>query len=82
MKDSEYILLEDDLGNTQKFAVVDVLEYQGSEYVILLPDDEDANEFMILLIDTDSSGEEIYVGIDDDSLVEEVFEVFKEKHEI
>ena len=51
----EIITLEDDLGNEQEFEFLDVVEYNGDEYIILLPvegEDEEQNEVMILRIDS------------------------------
>ena len=80
MKDDSVILLEDDLGNTEEFFVMDVIRYEGLEYVVLLSNSEDTDEFVILRIDETDDGDEVYLGLDDDSLIDEVFEIFKKNH--
>ena len=76
------IILNDEEGNEVEFEFLDLIEYEGEEYVVLLPndEDEDAGEVVILkLEDTDSEDEESYVSVDDEDVLKAVFEIFKEK---
>ena len=76
------IILNDEDGNEVKFEFLDLIEYSGEEYVILLPveEDEDADEVVILKgEDTDSEEEESYVGVDDQEVLNAVFAIFKDK---
>ena len=76
------IVLNDEDGNDVKFEFLDLIEYSGEEYVILLPmeEEEEADEVVILKVeDTDSENEETYVGVDDQEVLNAVFEIFKEK---
>ena len=77
------IVLNDENGEEIEFEFLDLIEYEGEEYVVLLPndeDDEDAGEVVILkLEDTDSEDEESYVSVDDEDVLKAVFEIFKEK---
>lgn len=73
------VTFEDDLGNEQDFIIMDVVEYLDDEYVVLLPDDENADEFTILKIQNDEDGE-TYAGIEDDKVINDVFELFKGRH--
>ena len=76
------IVLNDEDGNEIEFEFLDLIEYEGEEYVVLLPNDEedDAGEVVILkLEDTDSEDEESYVSVDDDEVLQNVFDIFKEK---
>ena len=78
----EIITLEDDLGNEQDFEFLDVVEYDGDEYIILLPvdDGEETDEVMILRIDSIDDENENYVGIDDEEILQTVFSVFKDRY--
>ena len=77
----EIITLEDDLGEEKDFEFLDVVEYDGDEYIILLPiEEEEQNEVMILRIDSIDDETENYIGIDDEELVEKIYEIFKEAH--
>ena len=76
------IILNDEEGNETEFEFLDLIEYEGEEYVVLLPVEEsdDAGEVVILkLEDTASEDEESYVSVDDDEILNKVFEIFKEK---
>lgn len=76
------IVLNDEEGQEVQFEFLDLIEYDGEEYVILLPieESEDAGEVVILKVeDTDSEDEESYVSVDDQETLNTVFEMFKEK---
>ncbi len=79
------IVLNDENGEEIPFEFLDVIEYEGEEYVVLLPVEEEdseeaADEVVILKVeDTDSEDEESYVSVDDEDVLNEVFEIFKEK---
>lgn len=79
------LTLNDEEGNEVEFEFLDLIEYEGEEYVILLPvedeeDEEEPGEVVILkLEDTDNEDEESYVSVDDEEILNAVFEKFKEK---
>ena len=76
------LVLNDEDGNEVEFEFLDLIEYEGEEYVVLLPneEDEDSDEVLILkLEDTDSEDEESYVSVEDEDVLNNVFEIFKEK---
>ena len=76
------IVLNDEEGNEAEFEFLDLIEFEGEEYVVLLPVEEsdDAGEVVILkLEDTESEDEESYVSVDDEDVLNKVFEIFKEK---
>jgi len=77
------VTLNDEDGNEVKFEFLDLIQYGGEEYVILLPADEeeeDADEVVILKVeDTDSEEEESYVGVEDQEILNAVFAIFKDK---
>lgn len=78
------IVLNDENGEEVPFEFLDLVEYEGEEYVVLLPieedESEDAGEVVILKVeDTESEEEESYVSVDDEDTLNKVFEIFKEK---
>ena len=76
------VVLNDENGQEIHFEFLDLIEYEGEEYVVLLPVEEsdEAGEVVILkLEDTESEEEESYVSVDDDDVLNKVFEIFKEK---
>lgn len=75
------IILNDEEGNDAEFEFLDLIAYEGEEYVVLLPVEEtdEAGEVVILkLAEADNDDEEAYVSVDDDTLMV-VFNIFKEK---
>lgn len=75
------IVLNDEDGNEENFEFLDLIEYNGEEFVVLLPVEEtdEAGEVVILMIE-DSAGEDVesYISVDDESVLNAVFEIFKE----
>lgn len=78
------VILNDEDGNEVQFEFLDLIEFEGEQYVVLLPteeeEEEDAGEVVILkLEDTESEEEESYVSVDDEDILNAVFEIFKDK---
>lgn len=75
------ITLTDDEGNEVEFEFLDVIEYDGDEYIVLIENDEDADEVVILKINALDEEDEEYVSIDDEEILQTVFDMFKKKYE-
>ena len=80
------LVLNDEEGNEVEFEFLDLIEYEGEEYVVLLPveeeNDQEPGEVVILkLEDSESEEEESYVSVDDEEILNKVFEIFKDKFE-
>ena len=75
------ITLVDDEGNEVEFEFLDVVEYEGEEYIVLIENDEDADEVVILKISPIDDNTEEYVSIDDEDLLQKLFDIFKKKYE-
>ena len=75
------ITLNDEEGNEVEFEFLDLIEYDGEEYVVLLPveETEDAGEVVILQVEDIDSEEESYISVEDDDILNKVFEIFKDK---
>ena len=78
------VVLNDEDGNEVQFEFLDLIEFEGEQYVVLLPteetEEEEAGEVVILkLEDTESEEEESYVSVDDEDTLNAVFEIFKDK---
>ena len=73
------ISLEDADGNERELELLDVIEYDGESYAVLLPPDED--EVLIMKIEPDEDPEyEMYVGVEDEDILDKVFDIFREKY--
>ena len=78
------IVLHDENGNETVYEFLDLIEYKGEKYVVLLPCDEaeDSEEVLIYkLEDSDvDDDEEFYVGVESEEDLEAVFEIFKDRN--
>ena len=78
--DDNIIILSDEDGNDIRFEFIDLINYNGEEYVVLLPaDDEEADEVVILKLDESGEDGETYSAIDDNELLMTLFNIFKAK---
>ena len=68
---------EDD--NLVRFEHVMTIEYEGENYVLLAPldEDEEGDEVIILRIE-EQDGEEVYATLEDDDLINAVFSRYLE----
>lgn len=74
------IVLTDDDGNDVEFEFLDLVPYNGDEYVVMLPKEDDADEVVILkLAPGETEDEESYEGVEDDEILQAVFDIFKDK---
>ena len=82
MENNENIIeLTDETGEKEQFEFLDLIKFDGEDYVVLLPCEtaDEAGEVVILkLEDTDNPDEESYVSVDDEIVLGKVFEIFKE----
>ncbi|MBR3972207.1 MAG: DUF1292 domain-containing protein [Ruminococcus sp.] len=79
-EEASIIVLEDDLGNEVEFEYLDVIEYEGVEYLYLIPaNEEDGDDVVILKITSVDDETEMFEGIEDEELLETLFEIFKDK---
>ncbi len=75
------IVLNDEEGNEVQFEFLDLIDFEGEEYVVLLPaeETEDAGEVVILQVEDTDSDEESYISVEDEDILNKVFEIFKDK---
>ncbi len=75
--ESNIISLIDDNGNEVPFELMDIIEYEGDKFVILLPVEDAEEGVVILKAEEEEDGTEGYVSIDDDETLDTVFDMFK-----
>ena len=73
------ITLTDENGVDTEFEYLDVIEYQGNEYLILMPVEDESGEIVILLIEPVDEETENYLAVEDEAVLNAVFAIFKEK---
>ena len=74
------LTLTDENGQDIEFEYLDCIEYQGKEYLVLMPADEAANEIVILEIEPVDEENENYLSVSDEKILNSVYEIFKEKY--
>lgn len=82
-EEPEIITLTDEDGSDIDFEYLDVIEYQGEQYILLLPaqESEDMEGVVILRIEpSDGEEEDTFTGIEDENVLNAVFDLFKEKY--
>ena len=72
------VTLNDENGNEVKYQFLDLIKYKGTEYVVLLPVDDEEGQVVILEVQDMGNGLESYTTVDDETLVI-IFDIFKEK---
>ena len=81
LNEEENILtLTDENGNETAFEYLDVIEYKGEEYLILMPAEEASDEIVILLIEPVDEENENYLAVEDEATLVAVYEIFKERY--
>jgi hypothetical protein len=58
---------------------LDCIEYEGKEYLVLIPAEEDANEIVILEIEPVDEENENYLAVEDEAVLNAVYGIFKER---
>jgi len=87
-EDTDNIIeLTDEDGNVVPFELLDLLEYEGNQYAVLVPaDDEDAEceaeDIVILKAESGAEDDEYttYASVEDEAVEDAVFELFREKY--
>lgn len=82
MEDEGIITLSSNDGDEESFGFLDLIEYDGDEFIVLYPMNDENGQVLILRVEEDATSDEYdsYVGIDDDDLVQAVFQAYLEKH--
>ncbi|MBQ1270852.1 MAG: DUF1292 domain-containing protein [Clostridia bacterium] len=77
------ITLVDDEGNEVQFAYVDLVEYEGENYAIMLPieDGEVLEEAVVMLVQENEDGSDELTGIEDEAIVNAVIDIYNERVE-
>ena len=86
----DIVVLVDENGEETEFEHIDTIEFNGSEYVVLMPyrefdendealeeEDEEEDEVIILKIEHGDNGEDSFISIEDEEELDAVFEEFK-----
>lgn len=67
-------------GEAVTFEYLDCLEYQGTEYLVLMPADTDETQIVILEIQPVDEENENYLAVEDEAVLDAVYALFKERY--
>lgn len=73
------LTLTDENGVEAQFEYLDVVEYEGKEYLLLLPTDESGEIVILEIIPVDEENEN-YVSVEDEMTLNAVYSIFKDRY--
>jgi len=78
-EETSLLTLADENGNETEFEYLDCIEYQGKEYLVLIPVQED-NQLVILEVVPVDEENESYQAVEDEAVLSAVYEIFKDRY--
>ena len=80
-EETSILTLTDENGVDTEFEYLDCIEYEGKEYLVLIPAAEDANEIVILEIQPIDEENENYIAVESEDVLDAVYEIFKTRYQ-
>ena len=80
-EETSILTLTDENGQDVDFEYLDCIEFQGKEYLVLMPADEVSTEIVILEVEPVDEENENYLSVQDEDTLNAVYAIFKEKYE-
>ena len=74
------LTLTDENGKDVDFEYLDCIEYEGKEYLVLMPADEMGTEIVIMEVEPVDEENENYLSVQDETVLNAVYGIFKEKY--
>lgn len=82
--DYEQMQFQDEEGNVYTFDILDVIEYEGKDYAVLLPEEgselDNGMAHIFEVAEELDSDTDTYLGLDDQALIDAVYAKFLELH--
>ena len=78
-EETSIISLTDENGVETEFEYLDCIEYEGKEYLVLIPAVEESNEIVILEVEPVDEENENYISVDNEQTLNAVYEIFKDR---
>ena len=79
-EETTILTLTDEDGESIDFEYLDSVDYEGKEYLVLMPAEEAATEIVILEVEPVDEENENYLPVMDEKLLNEVYAIFKERY--
>ncbi len=77
-EESSVLTLTDENGEDTNFDYLDCIEYNGTEYLVLMP--EDSDEIVILEVQPVDEENENYLAVESEEILDAVYGIFKERY--
>lgn len=77
-EESSLLTLTDEHGEEVTFEYLDCIEYNGVEYLVLMP--EESDEIVILEVQPVDEENENYVAVENEDILDTVYGIFKERY--
>ena len=74
------LTLTDENGEDVDFEYLDSVDYEGKEYLVLMPAEELATEIVILEVEPVDEENENYLSVSDENVLNAVYEIFKDRY--
>ena len=74
------LTLTDENGVDTNFEYLESVEYEGREYLVLMPAEEIATEIVILEVEPVDEENENYLSVSDEKILNTVYGIFKERY--
>ena len=73
------LTLTDENGVDTTFEYLDCIEYEGVEYLVLMPEGDESGEIVILEVEPVDEELENYLAVEDQETLDAVYGIFKER---
>ena len=77
---SNILTLTDENGVDVDFEYLDCIEYEGNEYLVLMPAEEMSTEIIILQVEAVDEDTENYLSVSDEATLNAVYAIFKDRY--
>ena len=74
------LMLTDENGEDVEFEYLDCIEYEGKEYLVLMPANEESNEIIILEVEPVDEENENYLSVTNENILNAVYDIFKDRY--
>ena len=79
-EESGILTLTDEDGQEVDFEYLDSVDYDGKEYLVLMPADQAETQIVMLEVEPVDEENENYLSVSDEAVLDAVYGIFKERY--
>ena len=79
-EESGILTLTDEDGQEVDFEYLDCIDYDGKEYLVLMPADQAETQIVILEVEPVDEETENYLSVQDEAILDAVYGIFKDRY--